>query len=372
MKTENKSAESGVPLQRPGPGAAAGTPKKYVRRWLWLLAAAGVAGPTVVASLHFFVTDGTAVSAMVMPSAAVAVIVSVVLIHLVAQSRVAEPLEDLDRTLADLRDRLEHFESLEAEPEAVAEPERQKAQAETMAPSLDGLLAETAKSMAAEADSLRDEALGVATAVGHASDHAGDIASAIAQAGDNTASASGAIGKLHANIEKIGEQVMHSATITASAVQEMHKANEIVGTLGEAAEEISGVSDLINNIAGQTNLLALNATIEAARAGEAGKGFAVVAGEVKNLANQTAKATEGINRQIQAIQDRTGDAVKAIDMVSNVIADGRRGRHGEHGRDDIGRRTGGAELGKFGGGHAVIVRPVRGASGESGPNHGGR
>jgi methyl-accepting chemotaxis protein len=321
MKTENKSAESGVPLQRPGPGAAAGTPKRYVRRWLWLLAAAGVAGPTVVASLHFFVTDGTAVSAMVMPSAAVAVIVSVVLIHLVAQSRVAEPLEDLDRTLADLRDRLEHFESLEAEPEAVAEPERQKAQAETMAPSLDGLLAETAKSMAAEADSLRDEALGVATAVGHASDHAGDIASAIAQAGDYTASASGAIGKLHANIEKIGEQVMHSATITASAVQEMHKANEIVGTLGEAAEEISGVSDLINNIAGQTNLLALNATIEAARAGEAGKGFAVVAGEVKNLANQTAKATEGINRQIQAIQDRTGDAVKAIDMVSNVIAE---------------------------------------------------
>jgi methyl-accepting chemotaxis protein len=101
----------------------------------------------------------------------------------------------------------------------------------------------------------------------------------------------------------------------------MHKANKIVGTLGEAAQEISGVADLINNIAGQTNLLALNATIEAARAGDAGKGFAVVASEVKNLATQTAKATVGINEQIQAIQDKTGGAVKAIGMVSDVIAE---------------------------------------------------
>jgi methyl-accepting chemotaxis protein len=319
IKTENESAESGAPIQQPGLTAAAGTPNRYVRRWLWLLAVAGVAAPTAVTSLHFSFTDSTAASAMVMLSAAVAVIVAVVLIHRVAQARVVRPLEDLDRTLTELRYRLEHFESLEAEPEA--EPEQQEDQAETMASSLDGLLAETVKSIAAEADSLREEARGVAAAVGQTGDHAGNIASAIAQAGDNAAAASGAIDELHVNIEKIGEQVMHSATIAASAVQEMHKANEVVGTLGEAAQEISGVSDLINNIAGQTNLLALNATIEAARAGEAGKGFAVVSQEVKNLANQTAKATEGINQQIQAIQDRTGDAVESIDMVSNVTAE---------------------------------------------------
>ena len=101
---------------------------------------------------------------------------------------------------------------------------------------------------------------------------------------------------------------------------------------------------LINDIAGQTNLLALNATIEAARAGEAGKGFAVVASEVKNLATQTAKATEEIAAQISGIQDATGDAVSAIQAIGETISkineiatDHRRGGRGT-GRGDAGDR----------------------------------
>jgi methyl-accepting chemotaxis protein len=95
--------------------------------------------------------------------------------------------------------------------------------------------------------------------------------------------------------------------------------NHIVGKLGDSSIEIGQVIKVITSIAQQTNLLALNATIEAARAGEAGKGFAVVANEVKELAKQTAKATEDISRKIEAIQGDTKNAVGAISQISEVI-----------------------------------------------------
>ncbi|MET4734920.1 methyl-accepting chemotaxis protein [Thalassospira sp. MBR-102] len=126
--------------------------------------------------------------------------------------------------------------------------------------------------------------------------------------------------ELSASITGIGSQVDESTSIAETAVTEASRANEMVSGLAEAAERIGEVVSLINDIAAQTNLLALNATIEAARAGEAGKGFAVVAQEVKNLANQTAKATDEIAQQIGAIQSETKLTVEAIEKVTQTIA----------------------------------------------------
>jgi methyl-accepting chemotaxis protein len=146
------------------------------------------------------------------------------------------------------------------------------------------------------------------------------VASAAEQASVNVQTVAAATEELTSSIGEIGRQVTTSARIAIDASNEAGRTSEHVRGLADAAQRIGAVVNLINDIAAQTNLLALNATIEAARAGEAGKGFAVVAGEVKHLANQTAKATEEIGEQISAIQQATAVAVSAIDSIARTIS----------------------------------------------------
>jgi methyl-accepting chemotaxis protein len=156
---------------------------------------------------------------------------------------------------------------------------------------------------------------------GEAARQAGVVAAASAQATENVASVASATDELSASIGEIGQQVQRSSDIAGKASDEAKRTSAVVGDLVSGTQKIGEVVALIQNIASQTNMLALNATIEAARAGEHGRGFAVVASEVKALANQTAKATEEISSQIQAIQGATNEAVGAMQAIDATIAE---------------------------------------------------
>ena len=145
------------------------------------------------------------------------------------------------------------------------------------------------------------------------------VAAASEQATTNVQTVAHAADGLVSSINEITRQINVSAETANAAASQVSRTNETVECLVAAAQRIGDVTGFIQQIASQTNLLALNATIEAARAGEAGKGFAVVASEVKNLADQTAKATDDIRLQIQQMQEVTGQAVEAIRDIGRMI-----------------------------------------------------
>ncbi|WFU72208.1 methyl-accepting chemotaxis protein [Bradyrhizobium sp. CB2312] len=201
---------------------------------------------------------------------------------------------------------------------AKAEIEKQALQrqmADRFEADVKGVVAAVAKAT----EGMQNVAGEITSSVNGTSQRASAAATASEEASTSVNAVAAATEELASSVSEIGRQVTHSSEVASNAVVKATETTEMVTSLAASAERIGYVLRLISEIASQTNLLALNATIEAARAGEAGRGFAVVASEVKELASQTAKATDEIASQVSAIQAATGNCVTAISGISDTI-----------------------------------------------------
>jgi methyl-accepting chemotaxis protein len=213
-------------------------------------------------------------------------------------------------------DRLAEQEQAEAEDRA-KRGERMEAVCHGFDQAITGLL----KSFEDVMGELRQSAKTMSEAARQTETEAKAANAASQSAGSNVNSVAGATEELVASVGEIGRQTERSSEVAARAAARAGETDRQIQGLAAAAQKVGDVVKLITDIANQTNLLALNATIEAARAGEAGKGFAVVASEVKNLANQTAHATEEIAQQVATIQTETRTAVTAIQGISGIVGE---------------------------------------------------
>ncbi len=177
----------------------------------------------------------------------------------------------------------------------------------------------SADAVAAASEQLSASSQQISAGAEETSTQAGLVAGASEEISRNVQTVAAGAEQMGASIREIAHSANEAARVASQAVHMVDTTNDAVSKLGTSSQEIGNVVKVITSIAEQTNLLALNATIEAARAGEAGKGFAVVANEVKELARETANATEDIARRVEAIQGDTGGAVEAIREIATII-----------------------------------------------------
>ncbi|WP_109516280.1 methyl-accepting chemotaxis protein [Teichococcus aestuarii] len=231
-----------------------------------------------------------------------------------------DEIGEMAKALEECRRGLREADALAAAQEAERQAKEQRAtQLTALMARFEGKVGDMVDMLAAASTQLEATAQSMAGTASETGQQVERVLSSSQEAGQGVQTVASATEELTASIGEISRQVAQATAVTARAVSDAQRTDDTVRALAESAARIGEVVGLINTIAGQTNLLALNATIEAARAGEAGKGFAVVASEVKNLASQTARATDEIRSQITQIQSATQQAVVDIQAITGTI-----------------------------------------------------
>ena len=232
-----------------------------------------------------------------------------------------DEMGSMARALLVFKENAVRMRNMQAEREALEKATREEKVASMgrLADAFEGAIGEIVETVSAASSQLETSAGTLTATAVRAQELTTMVAAASEEASTNVQSVASASEQMASSVNEISRQVQESSRIAGEAVEQARKTHDRVNNLSSAANRIGDVVELINTVAGQTNLLALNATIEAAWAGEAGRGFAVVASEVKALAEQTAKATEEIRKQITDIQNATRDSVSAIEEIGVTI-----------------------------------------------------
>ena len=234
-----------------------------------------------------------------------------------------DEIGQLANSLLVFRDNLIRTRQLEAEQkqaEIEAAQERRRAM-HALADEFQARVGTIVTRLSEEALHMMESSVGMAKNAENVSQQTLNVSSASEQASNNVQTVAAAAEELSHSISEVAQQIATTSTLASNSKSKAADASKMIEKLGAVVERVSSVTDLIQSIARGTNLLALNATIEAARAGEAGKGFAVVASEVKQLAEQTSKATDEINSQIEEMTGVSASAIQAVSLINEMISE---------------------------------------------------